>query len=66
MEMVMGEILFNIDAWSALIMVRNLIIGVVSVGLLIGAIGFSLYLYRLSKLPKQSREYRELSYHMES
>ena len=45
---------------------RNLFMGVVSVGLFIGAIFFTFYLIRLSRLPKKSREYRSLSYHMQS
>ena len=46
--------------------VRNVVVGIASVGLFIGAIFFTFYLIRLSRLPKKSRQYRELSYHMES
>ena len=58
--------LMNLSPWEILTFVRNIIVGVASVGLFIGAVYFSFYLIRLSKLPKKSREYRELSYHMES
>ena len=47
-----------------LLFLRNTVVGTVSFGLLIGAILFIRYLHRLSNLPKASREYRELSYHM--
>ena len=48
-----------------LLFLRNLVLGTASVGLFIGAFKFTFYLIRLSRLPKKSREYRELSYHMD-
>jgi uncharacterized membrane protein (DUF485 family) len=45
---------------------KNTLIGTLSVGLLLGALYFAYYLLRLTQLPKKSREYRELSYHLES
>lgn len=53
------EILSNFDEIRdyhiIMIFLRNLIVGIASVGLFIGAIGFSFYLYRLSRMPKESR-----------
>lgn len=56
---------FSANLFSIFLLLRNTVIGTVSFGLFIGAILFSRYLIRLSGLPKSSREYRELSYHME-
>jgi hypothetical protein len=52
--------------WDAAWHAKNILIGTLCVGLLLGAIYFTFYLLRLSRLPKMSREYRELSYHLES
>lgn len=54
----------SLSFWDLLIMTKNSAIGIVVVGLLFGAIYFAYYLLRLSRLPKNSREYRQLSYHM--
>lgn len=43
------------NIFTILLLIRNTIIGTVSFGLLIGAILFIHYLYRLSCLPKTSR-----------
>ena len=56
----------DLTLWAMLGHLKNAALGTVSVGLLIGAIYFTFYLLRLSRLPKNCREYRELSYHMES
>lgn len=52
--------------WSILLFVRNAAIGTVSVGLVMGACLLAHFLFRLSRLPKACREYRERSYHLES
>lgn len=52
------------SAWEGAVFAKNTLIGVISVGLLFGAIYFAFYLLRLSRLPKTSREYRQLAYHM--
>lgn len=45
---------------------KHTILGILGVGLLIAALYFAFYLLRLSRLPKKSREYRQLSYHLET
>lgn len=52
--------------WSILLFARNAVIGTVSVGLVMGACLLAHFLFRLSRLPKACREYRERSYHLES
>lgn len=52
--------------WTILLLVRNTIVGTVSVGLAMGAFLLAHFLYRISRLPKMCREYREMSYHLES
>ena len=46
------------DIHTIILFLRDLTIGLISVGLFSGAVGFSLYLFRLSRLPKTSREYK--------
>lgn len=52
--------------WTVLMMLRNAVIGTVSVGLFFGACLLTHFLYRISRLSKDCREYREMSYHLES
>lgn len=58
--------LMELSILDVLTHIRNVVVGIASVGLFIGALFFTFYLIRLSRLPKKSREYRQLSYHMES
>lgn len=56
----------ELSAWSLATLAKHTLLGTVGVGLLIAALYSAFYLLRLSRLPKQSREYRQLSYHLES
>lgn len=61
-----SDVGLGVEIWAVLLLLRNTVIGTVSVGLFMGAFLFAHYLFKLSRLPRSSREYRELSYHMHS